>query len=309
MRKITLLLLLVCTLNATAQKLTRLDYDKNFMCSYYGEPLKLDIETYDAGPDAETTINTILSMLGLKSNFKVRAALVPNAAAVIYNNKRYILYNPKFFERMQKFTQTDWSSVSILAHEVGHHLNGHTLEATGSRPEIELEADEFSGFVLRKMGSTLYEAQAAMNIAAAQKGSHTHPPKASRLRAIAEGWNTADAQMNSTPTAKKSDKNIQKPSTGAKPEVKEKSILAKEFIAYEAHFYADKSTYYITVRGNLVKIADNQIYIVGRLTNSNKKGYNYMLYDKHFNYLYVSASGDIRNGSGKKVGFLKEQNV
>ena len=34
----------------------------------------------------------------------------------------------------------------------------HTLERGGSRPEIELEADEFSGFVLRKMGATLPQA-------------------------------------------------------------------------------------------------------------------------------------------------------
>ena len=38
--------------------------------------------------------------------------------------------------------------MTLLAHEVGHHLNGHTIHRGGSTPELELEADEFAGFIL-----------------------------------------------------------------------------------------------------------------------------------------------------------------
>src|SRR5215213_8487184 len=104
----------------------------------------------------------IVDIVGLKANFEVREANIPNAAAVVYGGKRYILYNPNFIIQLEKTTGTKWAGISVLAHEIGHHLNGHTITAAGSQPALELEADEFSGFVLRKMGATLQQAQAAM---------------------------------------------------------------------------------------------------------------------------------------------------
>jgi hypothetical protein len=106
-------------------------------------------------------VNRILNSVGLKPRFEVKAANVPNAAAMIYNNQRYILYSQNFVEMVNRTTKTDWGAVSIVAHEIGHHLNGHTLLQVGSRPSNELEADEFSGFVLQRMGATMLEAQAA----------------------------------------------------------------------------------------------------------------------------------------------------
>lgn len=42
-------------------------------------------------------------------------------------------------------TVNDFSQWSIHAHEIGHHLSGHTLTSGGDRHQQELEADEFSG--------------------------------------------------------------------------------------------------------------------------------------------------------------------
>jgi len=98
-------------------------------------------------------------------------------------------------------TGTNWSSISILAHEIGHHLNGHTLGVGGSRPDLELQADKFSGFVCARMGATLAEAQAAMKVAASSAGSSTHPPKSARLEAIAVGWNQEKSERP-TPVTK-----------------------------------------------------------------------------------------------------------
>jgi hypothetical protein len=152
--------------------------------------------------EAKTMIADIIEVIGLKPNFEVMAANVDNAAAVVYQSKRYILYNPDFINRLNAAAGNKWASVSILAHEIGHHLNGHTLEAIGSQPEKELEADEFSGFVLRRMGATLAEAQAAMKIAANYKQSLTHPGKTERLTAIAAGWSRANVQQNGKDLAK-----------------------------------------------------------------------------------------------------------
>ena len=52
----------------------------------------------------------------------------------------------------------------------------------------ELEADEFSGFVLGRMGSSLKEAQSAIATLKYEKATSTHPAKANRMKAIKKGW-------------------------------------------------------------------------------------------------------------------------
>jgi hypothetical protein len=108
-------------------------------------------------------IREITDAVGLQPRFELRATtMVPNAAAVMYDGKRFLLYNPKFLAAINRAGHTDWAGISILAHEMGHHLNGHTLRGGGSQPQDELEADEFSGFVLRRLGASLAQAQAAI---------------------------------------------------------------------------------------------------------------------------------------------------
>ena len=83
-----------------------------------------------------------------------------------------------------------------LAHEIGHHLNGHTLDDIGSRPKTELEADEFSGFVWERW-EPLSEAQLAMRHIGSERASTTHPAKSDRLYAIKRGWERALKQSDS----------------------------------------------------------------------------------------------------------------
>ena len=164
------------------------------MCSYFGEDIAGDIVAYEADGSAQKVVKKIMSVIGLKANFELRAANVPNAAAVMLNGKRFILYNPNYMNKINASTGSNWAAISIFAHEIGHHLNGHTLDNVGSRPQTELDADEFSGFVLHKMGAPLEDAQAVMTLISSIKGSHTHPPKKDRLAFIATGWNNAGPQ-------------------------------------------------------------------------------------------------------------------
>lgn len=76
---------------------------------------------------AEAIINRIISTVGLRPNFEVQQSDIYSAAATVLNGKRYIFYNPKFFDKLNEATGSEWSLISILAHEIGHHLNGHTL--------------------------------------------------------------------------------------------------------------------------------------------------------------------------------------
>ncbi len=172
----------------------RLRLDDIELCSYYGEVVRSDIYTFESDREAEAIVGSIMKTAILSQNFSISAADVPNAAAVIRDKKRLILYNQSFVRDINRRAGTDWAAKSIMAHEVGHHLNGHTLSGQGSRHQTELEADKFSGGTLYRMGATLGEAKASMEIASADQGSRTHPPKTARLAAIGNGWISAKDQ-------------------------------------------------------------------------------------------------------------------
>ena len=154
-----------------------------------------DLPYFTTSADGEKIVCSITGAMGLESNFIVKEAHVPNVEAKIRHRERYILYNPEFVNQVNTVTKNKWASIFILAHEVGHHLEGHTLLDISSRPSIELEADEFAGFVLQKMGASLQQSQLAMYYISTSEASKTHPARADRLAAIEKGWDRAEAQV------------------------------------------------------------------------------------------------------------------
>ncbi len=200
-------------------------------CSYYGEKTPSSVYTFTSDNEAATALKLITDASGLSQNFTLLAADIPNAAAVIIYNKRYILYNQTFMYNISNRINY-WGSISILAHEVGHHLNGHSLIPGGSRPSLELEADKFSGFILSKLGASLDESQSAINSLASEYGSPTHPPKSARIAAIANGWYGAN---NST--TRESD-NLNSRNFASRPQMLfygEKEYRQQVFIKKEAN--------------------------------------------------------------------------
>ena len=194
------LLLLALALPAAAQTPIAI----GSYCNFDGETMEATVFGFDPDDDAEAAVREVTRYTGLRPNFTIRAANVDNASAVIdaATGERLILYNQEFMRAVRMRTNSDWSQVSILAHELGHHLQGHTLQAGGSRPSIELEADQFSGFVLQRMGATLDDALRAMRAIATEEGSRTHPPRSARLAAITNGYidsETLSGQPPSTP--------------------------------------------------------------------------------------------------------------
>jgi hypothetical protein len=136
-------------------------------------------------------IKKILTYSGIPLNFEIYSANIENAIATIINNKRYIIYDPKLLAFTDTKSETYWSSMSILAHEIGHHLSGH-LMGNSNNHQAELEADKFSGFVLYKMGANIEQSTKAMEIIGSELDSETHPNKTSRIEAIKNGWNEAN---------------------------------------------------------------------------------------------------------------------
>jgi hypothetical protein len=257
--------------------------------------------------NAEQIIQEIIDVVGLTPNFEIKAARVPNAAAVIYGGKRYILYNPDFFTNLIRTTGNKWAAVSVLAHEIGHHLDGHTLSQIGSKPETELEADQFSGFVLRKMGASLSDAQIAMKTAGNERANSTHPGQYDRLTAIADGWNKADAQaMGRTYIAKSKPVAQQPVISDPAPQSASTSIAAAgRYIIGDVRFSEDENAvYYVTDQYNLVRVTGNGMRVVGKLGTLNSSRFPYVIYDGDNNQLLVDAYGKIMTQQGRRVGTL-----
>lgn len=154
-----------------------------------------DLELNEPSQAALEIVDQILSYTGLPQSFDVYSANIYNAAALMVRGRRVILYDPQLIADIENVTDHDWPAVSILAHEIGHHLAGHTLAEEYNRA-FELEADYFSGFILQKMGATLDEAQAVMNLLRDHPNMTDHPPQAERLVAIANGWQEAARQVS-----------------------------------------------------------------------------------------------------------------
>lgn len=144
--------------------------------------------------EALTLTDEILEAVGLTRNFEVVASnKINNAAAVILRNEaspnigeRFIIYNPDWVHR--KIPESRWGVIGLLAHEIGHHLQGHTLDCGKGNPADELEADRFAGNVLGKLGATERQAFELWE-QLGEQGSETHPPRAERLTVVALGWN------------------------------------------------------------------------------------------------------------------------
>jgi hypothetical protein len=254
----------------------------------------------------------IIDVVGLKPSFEIQPANIENAAAVVYGGKRYVLYNPAFINQLIKTTGTEWAAISVLAHEIGHHLNGHTVSARGSQPALELEADEFSGFVLRKMGATLLQAQSAMKTLASTRASRTHPGQYDRLTFIEKGWNHADDQLAGRPARKVPEVVVPKiypqPSTDI-ISTTGRVTLDSRYILGDVYFIADPaSTFHVTTQYNLVKVGSNGLSVLGKLSKTNSSQYPYLLSDSHNTQLLVSKKGAIVTPQGKQVGYLRNHN-
>ncbi|MBD1395578.1 membrane-binding protein [Pontibacter sp. JH31] len=259
-------------------------------------------------------IGEIIDVVGLKPRFEVRTANIENAAAVIYNGKRYILYNERFLAAINSAVHTDWASVSILAHEIGHHLNGHTLSRAGSNHPDELEADEFSGFVLRKMGASLDEAQAAMKLLSDERSSPTHPGRAYRLAAISRGWGNADTQLmasihgqqrESQPMAGSSQAAQRVPATvKLEPRAASSGMDSRLVLRKVIFNNAPSEQFFLTTRLQLVHLTEDGARVIGTLARTNSRDYPFYFESDYLQGLFVTDSGILVNKRGQQVGYF-----
>jgi hypothetical protein len=191
-----LLTLFACNV-ASAQFVQDLEVGKSAHAFHGG--ISGNIKTFQSDKEAVDVVRGIMTSMGLPLRFEVRAGAVPNASAILTNDgQRLIVYNVIFMEEIRSKTGEYWSLISIMAHEIGHHLSFHMSSQIDDHV-AELEADYFSGFVLGKLGAKLDQALAAMRELSSPLPSKTHPKRDDRLQSIAVGWKSATANRQPNP--------------------------------------------------------------------------------------------------------------
>jgi hypothetical protein len=193
LKRIVLSTIFVITIFATifAQRVTP--------CGYIIPPRSLK-NSFQSVYEAKQVVNTMLNVIDWKNvNFNLKEQNgIQNAYATINGGQRWIVYDNNFLEDIDSYAKTKWASISIMAHEMGHHYYDHVVSGKGSNVPSEIEADAFSGYMMQKEGATLEQALAAMKAIGTERETATHPAKADRLTAITRGWNAAKANTTAT---------------------------------------------------------------------------------------------------------------
>jgi hypothetical protein len=157
--------------------------------------------------EAQRLVKSIAAHAGVSPDFIVRPGHFTSSATAFtcYDGnlreiRRYIVYAPAFIEEIRRKSETYWSLVEVLAHEIGHHVNGHHLQR-GRFHERELEADYFAGFVLARMGASLEQTTAGERALGSHAASATHPAREQRIEAMSRGWHAGRHGPPSSPEA------------------------------------------------------------------------------------------------------------
>ena len=157
---------------------------------------------FSSDKSADNALERILGVIGASKRFVLQPCdNINNALATSFNGIRYILYDKDFMDNLD--SGSNWGNLFILAHEVGHHINGHSLDillyksiepkTLEQRRQQELEADEFAGFVLAKLEGSLDEANKIITSISdnSEDSFSTHPSRDKRLKAVRDGYKKA----------------------------------------------------------------------------------------------------------------------
>lgn len=158
----------------------------------------LEQRLYSEELEASAIVENILTHLGISRNFfLLRCDDINNAYAWYDVTKQvsYIIYDLNFLQRLKDYS-SNWADALVFAHEVGHHLCGHTIHMPRDlehRRTRELEADKFAGHSMYLLGASLEEILSVMPQICddSDDTESTHPMLSKRQQAIEEGYMTA----------------------------------------------------------------------------------------------------------------------
>ena len=161
--------------------------------------VSLKANSFSSNYDADEALDKILAVVGAAKRFMLVPCDNTNNAFAYTSPEtglRYIIYDEEFMNSLSSNEDRYWINMFILAHEVGHHINGHTLSGDLSQYESrleELEADVFAGFVVAKLGADIDVIKNAFNEISFDGDDtySTHPNKTRRMEAVRKGFDRA----------------------------------------------------------------------------------------------------------------------
>jgi hypothetical protein len=188
-------------------------------CGFVIPPQMMLRSNFKSVYEAADIVRSMLDSIQWKQNFTLKEQNgINNAYATVINKRRWIIYDNHFLENLDAHASTKWASISVLAHEMGHHYYDHVVTGRGSTIPTEIEADAFSGYLMRKMGASLQQSIAAMQAIATDRASATHPAKKDRIASITRGWNLANTEAGGNPnTGGNNPTTANNPNTGNNP--------------------------------------------------------------------------------------------
>ncbi len=165
--------------------------------SFEGKEVYTKIVAFEPDSLIGLAVRKILGPLGLEglideNRITIEASPISNAQAAIVDGKAYIFYNPVVAE---KILNNDWGIIGLFAHELAHHI---FLQSTNSienkndstfNHKLELEADEWAGFILGHLDTDTTEAFEMIKLLSSNTATYTHPGKDVRKKRILKGWN------------------------------------------------------------------------------------------------------------------------
>ncbi|WP_373514457.1 hypothetical protein [Persicitalea sp.] len=301
---------------------------ESFVCNYVGNgrlssPKEIcNYLSFTSNRHAERVVERILQPVGLTRNFVVvECPNTENCFATVVDGQRFIIYDGQFMKQVENLTNTDWSAISIVAHEIGHHLQGHTIDGMGSRPSKELEADRFSGFVLHQLGASLDESLIAIRTLSNVESTDSHPGLGVRVEAISRGWNEAEKMyplFNKVPASLANpnitaSRNNNVPSSTSRPEPKAPTPSREEVIETDITYHAPKGCASgDCFNGPGILVRENQERYEGHFQNGRKHGFGVQYYPGGAVRYKGIFRDDLRSGEGtyyftngdKYVGFF-----
>src|SRR6185436_6511175 len=97
-------------------------------CGFKIPPKSVLKSKFNSVYEAAGIVKNMLDSIAWQENFSLREQNgINNAYATIIQNMRYIVYDNDFLENLDAYAATKWASISVLAHEMGHHYYNHVV--------------------------------------------------------------------------------------------------------------------------------------------------------------------------------------